>query len=99
VFRAGSTVPVKFALTNATGQAIQPVSAPVWLTPAKGVATNLPIDETVYTLPSDSRSTYRPTEGHWQYNWKTDQQQAGSYWRIGVGLDDGEVHYVDIALR
>jgi hypothetical protein len=99
VFKAGSTVPVKFTLTGPNGQPIQPVSPPVWLTPAKGGPTTLPIDENVYDLPSDSGSTYRYTNGQWQYNWKTDKAQAGYYWRIGVQLDDGETHLVTIALR
>jgi hypothetical protein len=99
VFKAGSTVPAKFTLTGPDGTTIQPVSAPVWLTPVRGGPTTLPVDETVYNLPSDSGSTYRLADGHWQYNWRTDPQQAGYYWRIGVQLDDGETHTVTIALR
>ncbi|MEU7876500.1 PxKF domain-containing protein [Dactylosporangium sp. NPDC049140] len=99
IFKAGSTVPVKLTLTDAAGNVIQPVSAPVWLTPAKGSSTSLPIDETVYDLPADSGSVFRYTDGQWQYNWKTDKQQAGFYWRIGVRLDDGETYYVNVGLR
>ncbi len=99
VFKAGSTVPVKFALVGPDGQPISPVTAPVWLLPAKGGPTTLPVDESVYTLPSDSGSAYRFTDGHWQYNWKTDKQQAGYYWRIGVTLDDGVTYFVTVALR
>ena len=59
----------------------------------------LPVDESVYTEPATSGSSYRPTGGRWQYVWGTDKQQAGYYWRIGVRLDDGETHQVSIALR
>ena len=33
VFKAGSTVPVKFQLKNAAGSVVQSATAPVWLTP------------------------------------------------------------------
>lgn len=38
-FTAGSTVPVKSTLTDADGNAIQPGSAPQWLTPQRGPRT------------------------------------------------------------
>ena len=47
----------------------------------------------------NSGSTYRYTDGQWQYNWKTDKQQAGYFWRIGVRLDDGETYFVTVGLR
>jgi hypothetical protein len=99
VFKAGSGIPVRFALTGPDGQVIRPVSAPTWLTPTKGAATSLPVDETVHSLPGDSGLTYRFTDDRWQYNWRTDGEQAEFYWRIGVRLDDGETHHVTIALR
>lgn len=94
VFKAGSTVPVKFTVT-AGGQVV----APLWVAPLRGVSTTLPIDESVYGDAPDTGAAYRLTDGQWQYNWKTDKAQAGSYWRIGVRLDDGTTRYVDIALR
>jgi hypothetical protein len=36
VFKAGSTIPVKFQLKNAAGTAVQSATAPVWLTPVLG---------------------------------------------------------------
>ena len=30
---------------------------------------------------------------------KTDKAQAGSYWRVGVTLDDGQTYFVNIGLR
>ena len=36
MFKAGSTVPVKFQLKNAAGTVVQPASAPDWITPVKG---------------------------------------------------------------
>jgi hypothetical protein len=99
VFKAGSTVPTKFSLTGADGTIVQPVSAPIWLTPANGGPTSLPVDQTLSTAPADSGWLYALNGSIWKYNWKTSSTQAGFYWRIGVLLDDGEAHYVDIALR
>lgn len=99
VFRAGSVVPAKFSLTDAAGAVVQPVTPPIWLTPVRGSAMTLPVDETIYSVPTDSGTSYRSTDGRWQYNWRTDKEQAGFHWRLGVRLDDGETHYVTIALR
>jgi hypothetical protein len=98
IFKAGSTVPVKLQLRNAAGQVVQPATAPVWLTPVKGSSTTLPVDESVYTGSADSGSTYRLDTDQWIYNWKTGSA-GGSYWRIGVRLDDGQTYYVNIGLR
>ncbi|MDP9444376.1 MAG: PxKF domain-containing protein [Actinomycetota bacterium] len=99
IFKAGSTVPAKFQLKNAQGQVVQAATAPVWLTPVKGSATTAPVDESVYSASADSGSTYRydATGQHYIYNWKTGA--GGSYWRVGVTLDDGQTYYVNIGLR
>jgi hypothetical protein len=99
VFKAGSTVPVKFTLTGADGATIQPVQAPIWDPPARGISTSLPVDESVYPAQPNTGVTYDLAAGHWQYNWKTEKAQAGYYWRVGVRLDDGTTHYVSLALR
>ncbi|HEU5423042.1 MAG TPA: PxKF domain-containing protein, partial [Nitrolancea sp.] len=101
IFKGGSTVPVKFQLKKADGTIIQSNTTPQWLTPAKGSATTAPVDETVYSDPATSGSTYRydSTAQQYIYNWGTAKNQAGYYWRIGVQLDDGQIYYVNIGLR
>jgi hypothetical protein len=99
VFKAGSTVPVKFSLRDAAGRVLAPTSTPVWVTPVKGSSTNLPVGEPEFTDAPDAGIVYQLRDGQWKYNWKTDRSQAGSYWRIGVRLDDGSVHQVTIALQ
>ena len=47
----------------------------------------------------DGRRQYAWDGTQYQYNWKTEKTQAGSYWRVGVALDDGQTYYVNIALR
>jgi len=99
VFKAGSTVPVKLQLKNAAGNAVQSTTAPSWLTPVKGGAMSLPVDETVQTVSADSGATFRydATAGQYIYNWKTGT--GGNYWQIGVKLDDGQTYFVTIGLR
>jgi hypothetical protein len=99
VFKAGSTVPVKFQLKNAAGTLVQAATAPSWLTPVKGSAMSMPVDESAYTASGDSGSTYRydSTAAQYIYNWKTGT--GGNFWRIGVKLDDGQTYYVNIGLR
>ncbi|RNE66733.1 OmpL47-type beta-barrel domain-containing protein [Cryobacterium tepidiphilum] len=100
VFKAGSNVPVKFQLKNASGSVVQAASAPAWVTPVKGAAMSAPVDESVYPTAADSGSTYKydATARQYQYNWKTGNA-SGNYWRIGVTLDDGQTYYVNIGLR
>jgi hypothetical protein len=97
VFKSGSTVPVKFQVKNAAGQAVQATTAPMWLTPVKGGAMSLPVDETVVTVSADSGSTFKYDTGQYIYNWKTGT--GGNYWQIGVKFDDGQIYYVNIGLR
>jgi hypothetical protein len=101
VFKAGSTVPVKFQLLRADGSIAAPSTTPSWITPLKGSAMTASIDETVYTDAPTSGSTYRydATAQQWIYNWSTKGLQAGYFYRIGVTLDDGQTYYVSIGLR
>src|SRR5919199_2183938 len=101
IFKAGSTVPAKFQLKDATGKIVQANSVPVWLTPVKGSATTAPVDESVYTDPADSLTTFRwdATAQQYIYNWGSPKTGAGYYWRIGVKLDDGMTYTVNIGLR
>jgi hypothetical protein len=99
VFRAGSTVPVKFQLRRADGSLVQPLSAPLWITPVRGAPMTAPVDETVYGDVATSGTTYRGEGNQWIYNWGTARSGAGYYWRIGVRLDDGQTYFVNIGLR
>jgi hypothetical protein len=90
---------VKLQLKKADGTVVQATAAPAWLTPVKGTAVAAPVDESIYADSSDSGSSYKydTTGQQYQYNWKTGT--GGNYWRIGVSLDDGQTHYVNIGLR
>ena len=101
VFKAGSTVPVKFQLRKADGTIVQANTAPQWLTPAKGSMTTAPVDESVYSEVATAGTSYRwdATAQQYIYNWGSPKNGAGYYWRIGVKLDDGNTHTVNIGLR
>ncbi|MEW1954389.1 PxKF domain-containing protein [Terrabacter sp. NPDC080008] len=99
VFNAGQTIPMKFQVKNAAGQVVQTNAAPQWLTPVKGSSTAAAVNEAAYTATGSTGGTYTWDGTQYQYNWKTDKAQAGSYWRVGVTLDDGQTYYVNIGLR
>jgi hypothetical protein len=101
VFKAGSTVPAKLQLMRADGTVVSANAPPQWLTPAKGTAISAPVDESLYGDPATSGSTYRWDSSGQQYlyNWGTAKNQANSFWRVGVLLDDGQTYYVNIGLR
>ncbi len=101
VFKAGSTIPAKFQLKKADGTVVQANTAPAWLTPAKGSATSAAVDESLYSDPATSGSSYtwNSTGPHYQYNWSTKGVTSGFYYRIGTKLDDGQTYYVNIGLR
>ena len=99
VFNAGQTIPMKFQLRNAAGQVIQAGSTPKWLTPVKSGATAAAVNEAASAAAETVGGTYAWDGTQYQYNWKTDKAQAGSYWRVGVTLDDGQTYFVTIGLR
>lgn len=98
-FTASSTVPVKFTLTDADGNVVQPGSAPQWLTPQRGPKIGKPLTTAVLGEPRPSGKTFTRSDQSWHYNWKTTKSDGGYYWRIGVRLDDGGVYQVWIAVK
>ncbi len=98
-FRAGSTVQVKFSLTDARGNPVRPTTAPIWIEPVQGTPTTLPFEADYTAGGGTSRDKFSPVGKSWRYAWKTKRNQSGYYWRIGVILDDGETHYAWIVLR
>jgi len=99
VFKAGSTVPVKFDVERADGSMVTPGTAPVWLTPVKGSSLSAAVDEGAYVGAPTDGDTYRVAGSQYIYNWSTKGLPAGFYYRIGVRLDDGTTYTVNIGLR
>jgi hypothetical protein len=99
IFKAGSTVPVKFQLTKSDGTVISAAGAPQWLTPVKGAPLSAAVDQSVYGAVATDGTTYRSDGQQYIYNWSTKDLPAGFYYRIGVRLDDGSTYTVNIGLR
>jgi hypothetical protein len=101
IFKGGSTIPVKFQLTDASGAPVQAGTAGVWVTPVKGSATTSAVDESVYSDTGTAGGSYRwdATSQQYIYNWSTKGVTAGYYYRLGVTLDDGQTYDVTVGLR
>ncbi len=103
IFKAGSTVPVKFQLKKADGTVVQENAnnLPVWLTPVAGAGTAMPVDESAYAATATTGGSFRwdSTSQQYIYNWQTSSASAGKFFRIGVKLDDGQTYSVVIGLR
>lgn len=101
VFKAGSTVPVKFQIRNTAGDVVQSIATPLWLAPQKGSAMSAPIDEPVYSIAASAGTSYRwdATSGQYIYNWSTKGLSPGFWYRIFAKLDDGTIRSVTVGLK
>ena len=101
VFKAGSTVPVKFQLKNPEGLLAQGTTAPTWIVPEVISSMNATVGEDVYVLPTSAGNEFKwgPVSQQYIYNWSTKGFRAGKWYRIGVELDDGTTHFVIVGLR
>ncbi|HET8784108.1 MAG TPA: MBG domain-containing protein, partial [Candidatus Limnocylindrales bacterium] len=99
IFKAGSTIPVKFDLKRADGTTVSAGALPIFTGYVRGGTLNSPVTESVYTDLPTAGSTFTATGGHYQYNWSTKGLSAGYFYRIGVKLDDGTTYFVYIGLK
>jgi hypothetical protein len=101
VFKAGSTIAVKFQLKAASGAIVQAASVPIFsVTPLQPCAAST-VDESVSTAAADSGNTYRWDSSGQQYiyNDKTDMSAAGMCQYIQATLDDGTTHRVYVGYK
>jgi hypothetical protein len=101
VFKAGSTVAVKFQLKDASGALVQAASSPLFsVSPLQQCAAG-PVDEGVSTAPADSGTTYHwdSTAQQYLYNYKTAKAAAGMCQYIQATLDDGTTHQVYVGYK
>lgn len=92
-------MPVKFVLTDASGNTIDPGSAPRWITPKRIEAAVQELNEGSVTLDPSTGDIFKASGDGWQFNWKTNKAMAGYRYRIGALLDDGTSHIVDMVLK
>jgi MBG domain (YGX type) len=98
VFKAGSTVPVKFQLKDANGNVVQAAALPLWVTPVKVGTMTQAVDESTYTDPPTSGQTYRWDGSQYSYNWQSPKDPGGLY-KICAKFDDGQTQCVSIGLK
>jgi hypothetical protein len=100
VFKLGSTVPVKFQLTDATGAVVSTATGTVTVQQFSGsVPVNDPIDG-VSSGGSNSGDFFRydSTSSQYIFNLSTQPLPTGT-WQVQAHLDDGSVHTVMIGLK
>ncbi|WP_344136208.1 HYR domain-containing protein [Pedococcus bigeumensis] len=96
VYKQGSTIPVKFALTGASA-GVTNLQATLWVrkvspTPAGQVAV------AVSTSAATTGNLFRYTDGQYLFNLNTKPLQVGTY-ELRIDLGDGVPHTVTISLR
>ena len=99
VFKAGSTVPAAFILKRANGTTVSPATKPVWVSVVRGARTTAAVNEPVSTAKATTGSNFVLKNGRWTFGWGTKGLASGYVYRIGVRLDDGTTHYLNIGLR
>ncbi|MGW4210878.1 OmpL47-type beta-barrel domain-containing protein [Lentzea sp. NPDC004789] len=101
VFKAGSTVPVKFQLRDGSGAVVAARTAPQWLVPVRGGVLTSSVNETVSTDAPSTDGSFRwdATAQQYIYNWQTKGLTAGYLYRIGAKLEDGQTFYVTVGLK
>jgi hypothetical protein len=96
-FKAGSTVPMKFVLKDATGAVRQTSYAPLWLAPVDLGTT--PAGTGIATAGTGTvGGSYKGDGGQYVFTWQTPKSGAGHYYRVGVQLDSGDVYTTLIKL-
>lgn len=98
VFKAGSTVPVKFKLTGADADIPGLVATLSYAQIINGVAGK--VNEAGSSVAASSGNQFRHDSGSGQYvfNWSTKGLSPGSYELI-IDLGDGSQHTVNISLK
>jgi len=98
-FKLGSTIPVKFQLTDNTGNFISTAHATITLWQYSG---NTPVNEVlpVSTSAADSGTTFRydSTASQYIFNLNTKGLSVGT-WMIQVTLDDGTTESMLVSLK
>jgi hypothetical protein len=98
VFKAGSTIPVKFALTAASA-GITTLQAKFSATQVSSSVSGL-VNKTGSTSKPTSGNLFRydPTTGQYVYNWGTKGLSSGTY-QLQIDLGDGVSRTVSVQLR
>jgi hypothetical protein len=97
IFKAGSTVPVKFDLTDAAVSSITTATATLSIAKISDSVEGVFV-EAVSTSAATTGSLFRYDGGHYMFNLSTKGMTAGTY-SIKVTLDDGTTYRTQISLK
>lgn len=98
LFKLGSTVPVKFQLTDAKGTLISTAIAHLTIQMISGnTLLGTPIDATA-PGNADVGDLFRFDGTQYIFNWSTKPLSTGT-WQLQARLDDGTVHTVDMGTK
>jgi hypothetical protein len=99
-FKAGSTVPMKFQLTDSSGVVKQATYMPVWMAPVDGGTTTTTATAASNTTPGTLGGSYKwdATAQQYVFTWQTPKAGVGHYYRVGVQLDSGDTYTTLIKL-
>ena len=96
---SGRPITVTFSPKNANGQGVQTATAPVWLTPVQGSALSVKTPTFPASTGAGGTFTFDPKKNAYSFTWNTTTAMAGSWWQIGVRLDDGTTHTIVVGLK
>lgn len=99
IFKAGSTIPVKFSLLDASGVVQIATTSPIWYAPVRGGSMSKSVDESVFSEPSTTGAFYALSGAQWRYNWSTKSLSSGYWYRVYAKLGNGQVCSVTVGLR
>lgn len=98
VFKAGSTVPVKFALTGPSAPVTTATAKLTYAYVSNGIVGTVLEASTNVTATTGNLFRYDPQAGQYVFNWSTKGLAPGTY-TIGIGLGDGSGRTVIISLK
>jgi len=98
VFKAGSTVPVKFALTGGSAGVANATATLTSLKRSASVAGTSTEAIVTSTATTGSLFRYDSTSGQYIFNWSTKGLTTGTY-DVTVNLGDGAGHTTTVSLK
>lgn len=99
IFKDGTTIPLKFQLTDALGNYVTTANATLTV---QMLSNSIPVGTPITAIPASSANTgnafrYMSPPNRYMYNLSTTSLSTGT-WQLQVHLNDGSVHDVTVGL-
>jgi hypothetical protein len=98
IFKAGSTIPVKFTLTGASAGIADATATLSYAKVSNQIEGNVLEAVTNAGATTGNQFRYDATAGQYIFNWSTKGLTAGTY-SIKIDLGDSAIHAVQISLK